>query len=100
MGKKLLLPTDFSKNSWNAIMYAIKLFENHECDFYVLNTYSKDVYGLDSVTLLDPDEAFNKLSEKRSVQSLGDIMVRLTFENDNPNHRFHIVSRSTLLVSI
>ena len=98
MRKKLLLPTDFSKNSWNAIQYGIKLYENHKCDFYILNTYSKDVYGLDSVPLLDPDEAFNKLSEQRSMQSLGDIMVRLTFENDNPKHRFHFVSRSTLFL--
>ncbi len=98
MGKKLLLPTDFSNTSWYAIQYAIKLYENHECDFYILNAYSKDVYGLDSVSLLDPDEAFNKFSEKRSVQGLGDIMVRLTFENDNPMHRFHIISSSTLFL--
>ncbi len=98
MGKNLLLPTDFSSNSWNAIQYAIKLYENHECDFYILNTYWKDVYGLDSISQLDPDEAFNKLSEKRSTQSLGDIMVRLTFEIQDPKHRFHVLSSSMLLV--
>ncbi|TLP82343.1 universal stress protein [Maribacter sp. ACAM166] len=98
MRKKLLLPTDFSKNSWNAIQYAINLYVNHECDFYILNTYSKEVHGLDNITLLDPDEAFNKFSEKRSKQGLGDILVKLTFENDNPNHRFHMLSRSTLYI--
>jgi len=98
MGKKLLLPTDFSKNSWNAIQYAINLYVNHDCDFYILNTYSTEVHGLDNITLLDPDEAFNKFSEKRSKQGLGDILIKLTFENDNPNHRFHVLSRSTLFV--
>ncbi len=98
MKKKLLLTTDFSKNSWNAIQYAIKLYENQNCDFYILNTYTKDTHGLNNYTLLDPGEAFNKLSEKRSMQGLGDIMVRLTFENNNPNHRFHILSKSNLFL--
>lgn len=36
MEKKLLLPTDFSKHSWNAIQYAIKLYEQRPCDFLYL----------------------------------------------------------------
>ena len=98
MKKKILLTTDFSKNSWNAIQYAIKLYENQNCDFYILNTFTKDTHGRNKYTLLDPDEGFNKLSEKRSMQGLGDIMVRLTFENDNPNHRFYTLSRSNLFL--
>lgn len=92
------MTTDFSKNSWNAIQYAIKLYENQNCDFYILNTYTKDTHGLNNYTLLDPDESFNKLMEKRSMQGLGDTMVRLTFENNNANHRFHTLSRSNVFL--
>ncbi|SNR28192.1 Nucleotide-binding universal stress protein, UspA family [Maribacter sedimenticola] len=99
MVKKLLLPTDFSKNSWNAIQYAIQLYKNQECDFYILNTYAKEAHGLDNITLLDPDEAFNKYSELRSNQGLGDIMAKLTFENNNRKHRFHMLSRSALFLN-
>ncbi|HET8736536.1 MAG TPA: universal stress protein [Pricia sp.] len=98
MGKKLLLPTDFSISSWNAIQYAIKLYEDEDCDFYILNTYLKDAQGLDSATLLDPDDAFNNLSEKNSLEGLGDIITRLTFENDNPRHRFYVLSRPALFL--
>ena len=98
MGKKMLLPTDFSNSSWNAIQYAIKLYEHQECDFYILNTYTKDTYGLASISLLDPDEAFNKLSKNRSIQGLGDIMVRLMFENAKTLHQFHVLSRSDLFL--
>ncbi|CAM3568351.1 universal stress protein [Zobellia roscoffensis] len=98
MSKKLLLPTDFSKNSLNAIQYAIRLYANTDCDFYILNTYAKNTSGLDSLTLLDPDDAFNKLSEKRSKEGLGNILTRLTFKKDNPKHRFHVLSRSTLFL--
>ncbi|WP_405380212.1 universal stress protein [Maribacter sp. LLG6340-A2] len=99
MAKRLLLPTDFSKNSWNAIQYAIQLFANQECDFYILNTYAKEAHGLDNIILLDPDEAFNKFSELRSNQGLGDIMAKLTFENRNRKHRFHMLSRSALFIN-
>ena len=35
--KNVLLPTDFSENSWNAIKYAIHFLENIECHFYLLH---------------------------------------------------------------
>ncbi|MEP2239375.1 MAG: universal stress protein [Maribacter sp.] len=97
MENSILLPTDFSKNSWSAIRYAIKLFENKKCSFYILHTYSKETHGLDSLTLLDPDEAFDKMSELKSRQGLGDILVRLS-KLENENHQFHILSESTLLI--
>lgn len=99
MKKNILLPTDFSKNSWNAIQYAIKLYGKKKCDFYILNTYTKDSQVIDTHTLLDPDRSFNRLAEKRSKTGLGDIMVRLTFENDNPLHHFYVLSRSAPFLS-
>jgi len=35
--KKILLPTDFSENSINAIHYALELFQNEACEFHILN---------------------------------------------------------------
>ena len=37
--KRILLPTDFSDISVNAIKYATQLFTNIPCEFYVLNVY-------------------------------------------------------------
>ena len=42
--KKILLPTDFSEISWNAIKYALQLFQNDICEFYVLHTYTPIIY--------------------------------------------------------
>ncbi|NNE78345.1 MAG: universal stress protein, partial [Pricia sp.] len=98
MGKKILLPTDFSNSSWNAIQYAIKLFENRDCDFYILNTYAKDAHGLESHIVLDPDDAFNRMSDNRSREGLGDILERLSVIDKDINHRFHVISRSALFL--
>jgi nucleotide-binding universal stress UspA family protein len=98
MRKNILLPTDFSKNSWNAIQYAVKLYENQECDFYILNTYNSEAFGLKSVIMLDPDESLNKLSERRSIEGLSNILYRLMNEQQNSSHNFFMVSRAATLL--
>ncbi len=35
--KNILLPTDFSENSWNAIAYTLSFFKRTRCNFYMLN---------------------------------------------------------------
>ena len=35
--KNILIPTDFSENSWNAVKYALEFFKDTECDFYLLH---------------------------------------------------------------
>lgn len=37
--KHILLPTDFSPNSWNAIFTALKLYAGVECRFYIMHAY-------------------------------------------------------------
>ncbi|WP_046744469.1 universal stress protein [Kordia zhangzhouensis] len=40
--KNILLPTDFSENSWNAIEFAIRFLENTRCHFYILHVNTTD----------------------------------------------------------
>ena len=35
--KNILIPTDFSENSWNAVIYALSFFERVRCNFYLLH---------------------------------------------------------------
>lgn len=34
----ILLPTDFSDNAWSATVYALKLYAEQDCNFYLLNS--------------------------------------------------------------
>ena len=43
--KKILLPTDFSENALNAIDYALQLFKDETCAFFILNTYTPMIYN-------------------------------------------------------
>ncbi|KAA1247545.1 universal stress protein [Aquimarina sp. RZ0] len=35
--KNILIPTDFSENSWNAVTYALSFFKKVQCNFYLLH---------------------------------------------------------------
>ena len=35
--ERILFPTDFSENSWNAIKYGLEVFKNVKCTFHLLH---------------------------------------------------------------
>ncbi|MEW7290018.1 universal stress protein [Aquimarina sp. 2304DJ70-9] len=98
MKKKILLPTDFSRNSWNAIQYALELYKNEICDFYVLNTFNATGYALESMMVPEPGEKIYEEAKEKSEKGLGKILERLAFRDDNPNHKFFMVSRFNSLL--
>ena len=51
MKKKILVPTDFSKNAWTALVYACDLFKERECEFYIVNVYHARGYALEHMTI-------------------------------------------------
>lgn len=55
MKRKILLPTDFSKNSINAIHYALDMYKHDTCQFYVLNAFSMPSYDVDSLQMINFD---------------------------------------------
>ena len=57
--KSILFPTDFSQNSRNAIEYAIKLFKDAPCNFYVLHVDALSQSGVDSNSLIMPPKVAN-----------------------------------------
>jgi len=75
--KNILLPTDFSENSLNAIDYAMHFFENWECDFYILNVQKVSEYisadlvaGSQTDTIYDSIASDNKKLINQLVKKL------------------------------
>jgi len=63
--KNILLPSDFSKNSKNAIQYAMKFFENEECHFYILNIQKSSEYiTADLVAGSQSDSVYDSVANK------------------------------------
>ncbi|UWX54407.1 universal stress protein [Maribacter litopenaei] len=99
--KKIILPTDFSENAWNAIFTALKIYMDVECHFYILNAYEPGVLkplGTKSHRRLDV--IYDSLSQ-HSEKELAEILAYLEINHKNPNHSFETVSvESTLEVAL
>lgn len=91
MRKRVLLPTDYSKNALNAIRYAQKLFEDIECDFYLLNAYNASGYDLESMMVPEPGEHFYETARRHSEEGMERLMVMLDLQHRSPKHQFHTI---------
>ena len=96
--QKILIPTDFSENAWNAIDYAMQLFRNRRCTFYLLNTYTPVIPSsrfmakmIDGVRIVDA-------VRENSEQGLNKTVRRIQTKYGNPNHSFETISSFNLLV--
>jgi len=67
--KNILILTDFSNNSWNSITYALSIFENQSCNFYLLNGLNS--YEKNNVNITDSQQRnFDALLKKLNTEPL------------------------------
>jgi nucleotide-binding universal stress UspA family protein len=96
--KKILIPTDFSENAWNAMRYAIELFKNENCVFYILNTYTPAIANSRFMAAtIDGGLIENgaHLSSKRGLQNCVELIKKTS---DNSKHSFKTISSFSFLV--
>ncbi|MDG1730384.1 MAG: universal stress protein [Algibacter sp.] len=97
--KNILLPTDFSENSWNAIVYALKLFKNETCKIYLLNTYTPVIYHVEYV-LIDPAQyGLGDAVRETSLKNLDHLETRIKKEFNNPKHTIESIAAFNNLIS-
>ena len=93
MKRKILLPTDFSNNSWLAINYALQLFKNEACDFYLLNAFSATSNLIENVMSTESGGEFYEEAKVKSSKNLSEMLDKLIInENGDPKHQFKTIS--------
>ncbi len=97
--KKILLPTDFSENAWNAIKYAMQLFKDRTCKFYLLNTYTPVIYHVEYVLVNPAQFGLGDAVREASLNGLEKIEKRIKEEFGNPNHEFELIASFNNLIS-
>lgn len=93
MKKKILIPTDFSKNAWNAITYAADLFKDQECAFYLLNAHGSTAYSTSEMMVSEPGTLSYDTAKAKSVEGLIKVMDMLDFREKNNKHTYTTVSQ-------
>ncbi|MGB5238986.1 MAG: universal stress protein [Flavobacteriaceae bacterium] len=101
MNKRILIPTDFSSTALNASRYAMQLFAEVACDFYLLNAYQISGYSVDSPFDPDPEDIGYQAARSSSEKHLSELMEQMSFHPQNPGHRFEpIASYNSLLHAV
>ncbi|UJH90962.1 universal stress protein [Antarcticibacterium sp. 1MA-6-2] len=97
--KNILLPTDFSANSRNAIVYALHLYKEEVCEFTLLHSYEVDGY-LEGSSLVPIPNAKSFSTKKELVENeLKEFLGNLVEEHVNSNHRFRVFTGNLALTA-
>lgn len=95
--KKILLPTDFSENAFNAIKYAIQLLENETCTFYLLNTYTPVLYDTEYILYSPSQLSLDEIYKNNSQKGLSKVEKKINRKFSNPKHTIEKISSFNLL---
>lgn len=95
----ILLPTDFSDNSWNAITYALRFYAHAACNFYLLHVnelrnvvVNDSTYSVGSETI---EDVYSKPAKKKLVALLKKISEQIPH---NTNHKFYTIADNNFFI--
>ncbi len=94
----ILLPTDFSENSKNAINYALEFFKYQKVQFYFMHAYRNEFYDHDELVSRD---VFDDVLEKVKTDSKNNLEKLFKEVNEiapNPRYTYHSISANNSLV--
>ncbi|GAA4112433.1 hypothetical protein GCM10022393_10890 [Aquimarina addita] len=90
--KRILIPTDFSDNAWNAILYAIELFHHIPCEFYILNVYTLTSTSL--VTTISSQKVGQMYDTVKKESKKGLVSIQENLKNSKVYSHHHFISVS------
>lgn len=90
--RKIVIPTDFSKNAFNALYFTSKLFKYTRCDIYVVHAYADEVYN-------ESESKSREEMERRKEKIYDEVDLQLLHLDEkikeclpNPKHRYKMLS--------
>lgn len=95
--KKILLPTDFSENAFNAIRYAVQLFKNEECTFFLLNTYTPILYDNEYLVYNASQPTLTEIYKNNSLKGLTRMLRKIRRDFHNEKHEYKKISSFNML---
>jgi nucleotide-binding universal stress UspA family protein len=96
--KKILIPIDFSENAINAVNYALALFKDEFCKFYILHAYQEDIYLSNVPITREIIKEVIRTVGKDSQLQLKNTLKQIKKLSQNSKHIFKIISANNILV--
>ena len=89
--KTILLPTDFSKNSINAVHYAMDLLENESCELYIINVQTASSFISDDLMTMSSSATIYQTLIGTAKKSIKNLIHIIETEYKNEKHKFHSI---------
>ena len=96
--RKILVLTDFSENSTNALKYACELFKHDISKFIIMHAYQDEIYTDDSLITRGDLENVTKNISAKSKSQLEDILKQIKSASQNAKHSYIIKSSNSMLL--
>ncbi len=98
--KKILIPTDFSDNAWDALMYAVRLYDDIRCTFFILNTFQSSPSNVTNMMRKKRDTPIFQYVKTNSEKELQKIAHHLNNHLLNDLHAYKTLSVTGPLITI
>ncbi|XLS30685.1 universal stress protein [Flavobacteriaceae bacterium M23B6Z8] len=86
--KNILLPTDFSSNSWNAIEYALSFFKDRRCNFYLYHACGANTAMEKEMIYIPSADVLEKNIVAESKDRMLDMLKKIKQLPYNQKHNF------------
>jgi len=99
--KNILIPTDFSENSWNAIRYALKLYKKVRCNFHLLHVNNLNTFiGGEASTIPSSTIVLEKDTKVDTKNRLKALVSNIDHEHLNIKHSFITHAENGFLIDV
>lgn len=88
MNKRILIPTDFSKNALYAARYTVDLYSKLNCDFYFLHVLNFKKYTNDNLIIPEKGSAAYESAKNEAEKNFEKLLESLELHNNNPKHNY------------
>ncbi|MEO5788224.1 MAG: universal stress protein [Gelidibacter sp.] len=94
----ILLPTDFSENSKNAITYATEFFKHQTVAFFFMHAYYNEAHSYDEMVSRGVFYEIVDSVRNRSERNLENMVAEIKKSTPNPRHTYQVISSYKTLV--
>lgn len=90
--RKILVPTDFSENAFNALTYACSVFKYEKSEIFIVHAYADEVYEKETSIKRSFLEKLKETTLENSEKHLKRILLKIKTHFPNPKHTYTTVS--------
>ncbi|PKP26542.1 MAG: universal stress protein [Bacteroidetes bacterium HGW-Bacteroidetes-2] len=88
----ILVPTDFSGNSWNAIAFSLAIYANTKCNFYLVHVIKENIAAEEKFTEGTTKNILENFTPTETRKKLIELAQKIEQSPRIKNHRFFIVT--------